>query len=263
MGGKSKSFEEFFYSKKNSLYNIEVVSDYADKHKGDYTLYKGFMLCPECQKAELTFVHKSSYRRAHLKKIQSANHTEYCSYNFEYAAKKLIKEYVNTLSYNQVQDRLNAIMNMLCNNTQKSGLTSNGSNASCKAKDNPFLVPDITKESRNLKALRRKRLVGWIDESDGTDLYIFYGKVKLSVKEKIGMNKEKKEYLYYLLTLKTQNRSGDWKYRTTIYRGRIKDNVDEDKTYQIVTIGNLNFNYKWWQINLINQNAIKYEEINS
>lgn len=49
---------------------------------------------------------------------------------------------------------------------------------------NPILIPNILKEIADLKVLRRKRLSSWIDESDGTDLYVFYEKVKLAVEEK-------------------------------------------------------------------------------
>lgn len=122
------------------------------------------------------------------------------------------------------------------------------------------MISDIIKEPTNLKALRRKRIAGWIDESDGTDLHVFYGRVKLSVEEKTGINKDEEKYSYYLLTLKTQNKNGEWKYRTSIYRGGVKDGVDEAKVYQIAVIGNLNFTYKWWRIDLINRNAILYQE---
>lgn len=85
MADRPKSFEEFFYTKTNSVLNIEKVSDYADKYRDDYSPYKSCMVCPECQKAELTFVHKSSVRRAHLKKIPSSSHLEDFSYNYDYA----------------------------------------------------------------------------------------------------------------------------------------------------------------------------------
>lgn len=263
MADKPKSFEDFFYTETNCICNIEIVSDYADKHERDYTLYKGFMLCPECQKAKLTFVRKSSIRRAHLKKIPSSNHLEDCSYNYEYASKRLIKKYVDDLNYNQVQDRLNAIMNMLCSNKQKKESSPSNGGVKNTAYSNPLLIPYVVKESTNLKALRRKRLAGWIDESDGTDLHIFYGKVKLSVEEKMRINKEGEEYSYYLLNIKTKNKNGEWKYRTSIYRGKVKNIVDEVKTYQIAMIGNLNFNYKWWKIDLINRNAIRYQEMSN
>jgi len=221
------------------------------------------MLCPECQKAELIFVHKTSYNRAHLKKIPSVNHLEDCSYNYEYASKRLVKKYVDDLSYNQVQDRLNAIMNMLCSNKPKKESSPSNNGVKNTANSNPLLIPDVVKEPTNLKALRRKRLAGWIDESDGTDLHVFYGKVKLSVEEKKKTNKEGEEYSYYLLTLKTQNKNSEWKYRTSIYRGGIKDIVDEAKAYQVAMIGNLNFDYKWWRIDLLNRNAIRYQEVNN
>lgn len=261
MASKQQSFEKFFYTNENAIRNIEIVIDYADKHEGDYSPYKGHMLCPECQTAELTFVHKSSIRRAHLKKIPSTDYLEDCSYNFDYASKKLIKKYIDDLTSNQVQDRLNAIMNILFGDRKKI-TTINGNTNYREAKDNPLLFQDvINNKPTDFKALRRKRLADWIDESDGTDLHLFYGKVKLSIEEKTATNKNNEEYSYYLLKLRTQNKKSEWKYRTSIYRGSIRDEIDEQKIYQIALIGNLNFKYKWWSTDLINKSAIRYKEI--
>lgn len=261
MSIKQKSFEEFFYTEDNRICNVEMVSDYADKHDGDYLPYKGNMMCPECQKAELTFVHKSSNRRAHLKKIPSANHLENCSYIYEYAPKKLVKTFVDNLSYNQIQDRLNAIMNMLFNNNGRHNIDNDNAN-NRRAEDNPFLIPNRNNEQIEFKALRRKRLAGWIDESDGTGLYLFYGKAKLSVEQKVKTDKDGKKYSYHFLKIKLKNKKGEWKDRTSIYRGSINDKVDKQAVYQIALIGNLKFNDKWWNIELINKDAIRLRIIN-
>ncbi|MDE1454115.1 hypothetical protein CHCC14820_2799 [Bacillus paralicheniformis] len=263
MVNKPKSFEEFFYSKTLDICEIEKVNNYASEHKGDYTPFNGFMFCPECQNAELTFIRKTSIRRAHLKKKPSSTHLDGCSYNYNYASKKLITRYVDNLTYEQVQDRLNAIMNLLFKTKNKESSLSNNQKTSIKPKNNPLLLPDIKKETHDLKALRKKRLSGWIDESDGTDLHVFYGKVKLEVVEKEKINDEGEKYSYYLLTLKTMNKKGEWKFRTQIYRGGIKDKLDINKVYQVAMIGKLNFKWKWWQIDLINKSAIRFQEVES
>lgn len=41
------------------------------------------MFCPECKKAELSFVHKTSKRRAHLRRNKSSCHEKGCSYNYD------------------------------------------------------------------------------------------------------------------------------------------------------------------------------------
>lgn len=44
-----------------------------------------------------------------------------------------------------------------------------------------MLIPERKDCETVLRALQRKRLNGWIDESDGEDFCVFYGKVKLKV----------------------------------------------------------------------------------
>lgn len=254
---KPKSFEEFYYSKTNDICNIELVVDYANENEGDYTPYKGKMRCPECQKAELFLVRRTSERRAHLKKKPSSDHVN-CSYIYDYASKTTIQKYVKSLSFNQIQDKLDSIMHMLFKTKKQESNVSRNNNTS-RIEENPMLIPDIKKDVIELKSLRRKRLSSWIDESDGTDLYLFHGEVKLEVVEKEILNKQGEKYSYYLLKVWTLNKLGEWKYRTQIYRGKNRDKVEMDKVYQIAMIGNLNFERKWWQINLINQSAIRYQ----
>ena len=58
-----------------------------------------------------------------------------------------------------------------------------------------------------LRSLRRKRLNGWINRSDDTDFFVFYGKVKLKVvkKKKISDIPEN-PYKYFLFEIYTQNK---------------------------------------------------------
>ena len=112
MSSKPKSFEEFYYTKQNAVLDIEKVSAYAKQHDGDYAPYKWYMFCPECKKAGLTFIHRTTLKREHLKRIPSTSHLESCSYNYGYASRMVIKKFVDNLTHAQIQDRLNAIMNM-------------------------------------------------------------------------------------------------------------------------------------------------------
>ncbi|APH15942.1 hypothetical protein NPD5_1883 [Clostridium sporogenes] len=75
-----------------------------------------------------------------------------------------------------------------------------------KVEENPLLVPKHGKEKTNIfNAIRRKSLNTWIDESDGTDIYIFYGKVKLEAEKRTSKKaREDGTYPeYYLLKLYT------------------------------------------------------------
>jgi len=269
MAEKPKSFEEFYFEPSKEILDIDEVINYAEMNDGEVGKYEGNMFCPECQKARLFFVNKSSTRRAHLKKYPSENHTEECSYNYDYASKRIIKKFIDSLNYNQIQDRLNSIMKMLSKKQTLSGGISTVGGASVPKENNPMLIVE-EKENTVYKALRRKKLNAWIDESDGQELCVFYGKVKLKVDERIKKIDESKTGTldvsnterdkYYLLQLYTKNKKGEWKFRTNIYRGKKKDIIDETKVYNIVLIGNLDFKYKPFTIKLANWDAIKYQE---
>ncbi|EQK42661.1 hypothetical protein C672_1605 [[Clostridium] bifermentans ATCC 638] len=255
MSSKQKSFEEFYYSPKNNVFDIDIIEEYVNSHDGSYEPFRDRIFCPECQIAKLTFIHKTSRNRAHLKKIPSSYHEEGCSYNYDYASKRTVKKYIDSLKENEIQDKLNTMMNQLFRLNKKKIDFGENINESGLMNKSHMTITESKNNEIVLRALRRKRLNTWIDESDGTDIYVFYGKVRLKVVEK-----EKEDYKYYLLQISTLNKNKEWKFRTNLYRGSIKDIVDENTTYYIVIIGNLEFNYKPWTINLSNKNAIKYRK---
>lgn len=111
--GKPKSFEEFYFSKDNEIHDIEKIIIYVDSHNNSTGYYNGSMFCPECRSAELHFVHKTSKRRAFLRRSSSTKHDDLCSYNFEYTSKKIATEFVEDLDKSQMQDRLASALNML------------------------------------------------------------------------------------------------------------------------------------------------------
>ena len=263
MTKKPKRFEEFYFSVVDDILDIDIVVDYVALHDGDTGKFTGSMFCLECKKAKLAFVNKTTKRRAHLRRIGTLKHEDSCSYNYDYASKKVVKKYVDSLSYNEIQDKLSSIMKMLLKNHQKKNNKAKETNCSATENtENAMLIHEKVNNRGVLKALRRKRLNSWIDESDGEEFCAFYGKVKLEVvgKEKI-IKDSQKSYKYNLLLLYTKNRKGEWKYRTSIYRRQIRDIVDKDSVYQIVIIGKLNFDYNFWTIKLANDNAIGYRAI--
>lgn len=260
MSNKSKRIDEFYSRQKDDTFNIQIVADYAENHEGELGEFYGDMFCPECHQAKLSFVHKFSKRRAHFRR--ASKHEKNCSYNYVYASKRTVTKYINSLSNEKIQDKLNSIMNMLCRDSHMKKVNIDDAEKNTKKRENPMLIPEQNKKKTILRALRRKRLNGWIDESDGTDLYVFFGKVKLEVSEKEKNSDDSpKGFKYNILNIYTQNKQGEWKFRTSLYRGEIKDFVKKDAVYHIVLIGNLEFNHKPFRINLVNQNAIKYREL--
>lgn len=259
MVNKPKVYEEFFYKVDNKTMDIEDLNAYIEKDYRNINKYRGQMFCPECKVAELTYISKTTTRCAHLKKIPSSNHYSNCTYKYEYIHQNLLIKYIENLNYNQVQDKLNAIMNMLFNSKVNKNIENKNNSKTNDDLANPNLAPDITKKQRDFKAIRRKKLQGWIDKSYESDLYLFYGEVKLSVEEKTSKNNT--NFKFNILTLYTKNKFGEWKFRATIYRHNIKDKINEESIYQIALIGRFKIDKKYPKINLINNNAIKFELI--
>lgn len=260
---KAKIFKNFYSKNRNDVLDIVLVENYANSHDGDIGSFQNDMFCPECKQAELTFVHKSTTRRAHLRRIKSTKHKDGCSYNYEYALKNVISKYVDSLNYDEIQDKLNSIMNILCRKPCERKTLIDETMSKGKKEQNLTLISKKKGDENILRVLCRKSLNAWIDESNGEDLYVFYGRVKLKVEEKEKkVDDLKHSYKYHLLNIYTQNKKdGEWKFRTRLYRGNITDSVKEDEIYNIVMIGNLNFDYKPFTIKLVNQYAIKYREI--
>lgn len=262
MAIKPKSFEEFYSRMKDVYLDVDIVADYAETHDGDLGEFNGNMLCPECRVAELSFVHKTSNRRAHLRRNKSSSHKESCSYYYDYASNKLTKEFVDSLSYNEIQDKLNSIMSMLCKTSKTEKNVKKDIDNLLETSQNPMLINEKKGSNQIFRAIRRKNLKLWIDESDGEDFSLFFGEVKLQVveKEKNGTNTEN-SYKYNLLYIYTKNKKGEWKFRTSLYRGAIKDRVNYESIYNIVLIGKLEFKFKPFTIKLANNNAIKFREL--
>ena len=258
MAEKPKSFEEFYYRVIDDKCDIEEIIDFADSNNGKIGKYEGEMLCPECRQAELYFVRRTSKRCAHLRRCPTASHEKECSYNYEYASKKHIQEYINSLNYDEIQDKLNSIINMLCREP-RSPKDTIAIPINKIPKDNPMLIPLKKDKGNVIKSLRRKRLNIWIDEADREELFVFYGKVKLKVVEKEKIVEEQETYKYYVLEVNIPDKKVGWKFRTSLYRGKNKDDINEDDLYYIAIIGHVG--KKPWQIDLANINAVKYVSI--
>lgn len=252
----AKIFNEFYFTQTNRIHEVEEINNYVSNNDGSYSPYQGKMRCPECYQAELSYTHKTTRSRAYLSRIPSSQHKKECSYNFSYATNKEVSKYFENLSPNQIENKLSSMINFLCQENRPKSIANLISNVDqhpmvVNVQDNPKIG--------TRRVLKRKKLSGYIDKSFGNDLHIFYGKVKLSCEEKNGKDSSGKLYKYYILTLKTLNKNNEWKFRATIYRGSIKDEIDENLIYNIAIIGNLDFSYKYLTIKLVNKNALKYK----
>lgn len=247
----NRTFEEFYYLKDNKILPISSIEDEFHKNNNlNIGIFENNIFCPECYQAKLTFVQKGR-RRCHLKKIKSSNHLEGCSYKYEYISNRGIKNYINHMSNEQVEDKLNSIMRYLFSTKKE---IEERINNNLKPTENPILIEQRSQQnSYKYAAIRRKSLNSYIDLSMKDNIYIFYGKVKLKILEKTSRQENK----YHLLEIYTLNK-GEWTLKTNIYLGHTKDIIDEDKIYNIVFIANVSEYDGKWQLKLIRNNAIKY-----
>lgn len=247
-----KKFEDFFYKKSGSIEKVDTLIAY-DKQNGNINPYINQIFCPECYSANLSLVRSKT---PHLRSIESSAHLSGCSYNYHYVRTNTILEYLDNLTPKQVAGRLDSMMRQLMPDDDeilrlKSTLNSENNSLLFNEEENS--------ESRKIikKAIRRQRLSGWIDTSISGKLHIFYGDVKISSEER----QSKSGNTYFTWIIKTENKNGEWKYRTSLYRGLINEYFDENAVYKIVFIGTANFNNGYLNIDLENKNAVLYKKI--
>lgn len=252
MAEKYKSFQEFYYNKTSSMVGVEVVANYAIYHENT-DIYDGEMYCPECRAAKLSFVNQTYLRKAHLRRLKSSSHIDGCSYNYPRASKRTIQKHFAALSYEQIQDKLNAMLHLLFKNTPKENPAPKPVEFPLK---NPMLLKTLKKQKTEIESLRRKRLGAWIEDFDIDEYFVFYGKVKLKSieKEKIGSTDK-----YNILEVYNVDKTGNSKFRTSLFRGSLVDKVKEDDLYNIAIVGKIGS--KGWQIEMPSIYAVKYREV--
>lgn len=256
MTKKVQTFDEFYFLKKEAVIPFTKVLDYINEHDGNLGKYENNIFCPECHAAKLTFVRRAPH--PYLKKIPSSSHLIGCSYYFDHASNRLVKSYFDSLNDEQIENKMKAMIRKL--NSIKN---SNASQSENKLQDNPLLISmkQEEKTQRNYKSLRRKSLSAWLDKEIEGQLCLFYGVVKLQVEPHEKKDKDGNKYYWYSLLIYVK-KSQEWVYKTKIYRGGIKDDIDPNKIYNLVVIGKLKFyrDNKFPQIDSLTRKSILIEE---
>lgn len=244
------SYEYFLYVDDQQFHSLYEVQKEYEQNKGDISKYRDKMLCPECKKAKLSFTHKTSGTRAYLSTFPTSNHEEGCSYNYDLASNRAVKQFVATLTPEQVHDRLEAMLNKLL-----PGSIRDNKNAFNDEKENPLVINiGARPHQSNRRAIRRISMNGWFDKADEDNMFLFYGKVRLSVEER-----ETKKGKRYILIVKTK-RGEEWIRKTSIFRGMAQDVIDENTTYDLAVLGHLEFYKNFPQIVTESFAAILYRE---
>lgn len=243
---KRKQFDDFYFVKDGQIHKLDEVKAHYEKNNGDISYYKGDMRCPECKEARLAFTHKTSKNREYLSKEPTSNHLDNCSYNYDYASKKQIIEYVETMNDNQIRDKLESALNMLMNRDTSKDININ----SQAQRDNPLIIKSSNGGNSIQRTIPRKSLSLWLDKEYEGKVFIFYGKVKLKVEP----FKE-----FFRLLIYTKRKDETWGYKTKVFRGRFEDEIDETKEYDIAILGYLDFSYgNTPEIKLVKYNSLLY-----
>ena len=244
------SYEDYIYAADQQLHSLYEVQKEYEQNKGDISKYRDKMLCPECKKAKLRFTHKTSERRAFLSTLPTSNHEEGCSYNYDLASNRAVKQFVATLTDEQVHDKLEAMLNTMLPRDRR-----DNENAVNAEQQNPFVI-DIGARNHqpNRRAIPRKSMNRWFDKADENNMFLFYGKVRLSVEER-----ETKKGKRYILIVKTK-RGEEWIRKTSIFRGMAQDAIDENTTYDLAVLGHLEFYNDFPQIVTESFTSILYRE---
>lgn len=227
----NNSYEDFLYVDDQQLHSLYEVQKEYEQNKGDISKYRDKMLCPECRRARLRFTHKTSERRAFLSTLPTSYHEEGCSYSYDLASNRAVKQFVAKLSPEQVHDRLEAVLNTMLHRDRR-----DNENAVNAEQQNPFVIDMGARNHQpNRRVIPRKSMNRWFDKADENNMFLFYGKVRLSVEER-----ETKKGKRYVLIVKTK-RGEEWIKKTSIYRDVIQDPIDENTTYDLAVLGNLKF----------------------
>ena len=242
-----EKFKEFYFTGDQRLHNLDELEKEYEQKSGDISSYRGRIFCPECRIAELAFTHKTSKKRAFLSTLPSSGHMADCS--LKSVSRKEIKDYVSNLGEEEMQDRLEAMLNrMLPREREENQIPANDEG------DNPFTILVGREGQPNTrKCIPRKSLKSWFDKDEENNVFLFYGSVHLEVKE----FKTKLGETQYRLIVKTKQ-DGEWKIKTTIYRGKNKDKIDQHQNYDLAIIGQIEFYNNHPQIKTVSSSSIMF-----
>lgn len=229
-------FDKFYYKKDDSIRDLSEIQEEYEKNNGDISKYRGYIFCPECKKAELSFTHKTSKKRAFLSKLPTSNHKEDCSYKYDSANSIEIREFIDTLGEDKIKDRLEATLNKLLPKETKGNLRETE-----KFEINLLVILKKEKNSKHyIKKTIPQRALSipfCIEEKD--KVFIFYGTVKLEI------NEVKKNVFMLKLLVEKNNKLVNI---VSIYREKIKDEIDTSKVYDISIYGSIDFYNNFQQI---------------
>ena len=244
-------YDRFFYNDRIEEFEGALQPDKTDM-KEEYD--KDNLYCPECHMARLRFTRKTSKHRAYLSTWQGDQHRPDCSHAFDPASKHQTKEYYNNLRPAQITDKLEAAINAIRRREQR--------NMADRDENDPDRNPAIAQITKNNGEQKTYQLpnrsiynIEKVPKEDYDMPILFYGRVLLSVEEKEAKKGYKSPY-YFLRIHNPVTR----KMICSFYRGRHKDDINENQVYLISLLGVISEDENSrLQIHLYSPNSLLYQ----
>lgn len=229
------------YNKFDSFFYLNKIFDFNDALTSTGELKSSFnkdnLFCPECKIAKLRFTSKTSQKSAFLSTCPGSIHLQNCTYSFEAASKREICKYYESLTLNQIQDKLKSYMNHFF----KSNTIINHPIQNNDIKINPIILFNSkTKQHKRLPTRSLRSVV----HKDGDLLdtpILFYGRVRIELDSNNENDKK-----YYTIKLKNLKSNTTFLYlRTKLSENFDIKNIGQNKCYQFVFLGIYRKNHKY------------------
>lgn len=234
-------FESFFYE--NNIFYLE--DNLTNNGKLLPSFNRDALFCPECKQAKLKFTSATSQRSAFLSTWPGDVHAQNCDYGFETASKREICGYYQTLTDNQIQDKLETCMNHFF----RLDIAAAHLEPDNEIENNPVIL--INQETRQHKRLLTRSLKSVIIRNDDmlNTPILFYGKVKLGIKEV--------EHVHSIV-LKNVKSNKPFLYLKNGLLDYAPKDIDSDYIYNFVFLGVYQSNNKYPE--LYHQGTFKYSK---
>lgn len=189
-----KSFDKFAY--KGSIYDLEIIDNYAKENNNRIGKYKNNIFCPECKKARLKYVPKTAPLRGYLATIDLNEHLEHCSYKYKGSSYSTITRYklIENLSSSEKRNQIEILLRHLSdsdidksyenkNCSKDNRLRSERDNYNVDERSNNTIQKfsltnkidlNVLKTNSNLKILYAKKAWLGYEERDGGAYYLPY-----------------------------------------------------------------------------------------
>lgn len=215
----------------------------------DLVEIKNHLYCPNCKVAKLSYTAKTNVKRAYLSANSLNEHGIDCFYRYDYLSKKKAFEYISSMNDNQIEDRLNSVLRKL----DDLYVESEGAVDKDNIDISDTLIELRDENDRPIQRVtRKKKLSDRTKFEEFNNVYLFYGKVKLTEREILYNGN-----LLYILNV-LSNKGGTI---CSIKCGQNKYLNKAEGNYKIAIWGLLEKNKGYINITPIKKSAIKLIEV--